>query len=451
MSRATRSTNIVSGGPIATLTALTDEQITTLTDTYGIRTTTNLLLLEPDDITEIIGNEPNTFLTRKKLLVLIRFLRSGGHVTAATTMDEVSEVLRVVPRPTSGTPTATSMSAPIRLSPSDIPQFSGEIEDQESYQTKIEAMVGQTTFKFLLSRAPTNEVERERDEELFNVFKASFLEGTAYHLVTSSLLDPETPGATLLPSGHRLWQRFLTWCNSGGRKDSLVKRLKDDLRELRLDGKSIDGLSYVNTFITKHAELDRLEATVPLSDQMSSFVDNIDDEDFNVVKELLQGIVMKVDRGEATFNPKEFYDLIEARQRILDKEAVRDMESKSRRQPVNRKRGNSPLPVYNSDSSVNSNSVSKKRLNLSLPPALYSSLTEAQKAAFGTWRKAKTVGKQVDDDKIAKLLKQKPTNLSGGKPKGKKSRSSKKKNVHHSKFVVPILRLVRPRRKMYAC
>ena len=283
-------------------------------------------------------------------------------------------MLRVTPTSTRGGSTTShvSMSAPIKLSPSDIPEFSGEIEDQETYRTKIEAMVGQTTFKFLLSRPPTNEVERERDEELFNVFKASFLEGTAYHLVTSSLLDPAVPGATLQPSGNRLWQIFLKWCNSGGRKDSLVKRLKDDLRELRLDGSAIDGLSYVNTFITKHAELDRIGATVPLSDRMSAFVDNIDDEYFNVVKELLQGIVMKVDRGEATFNPKEFYDSVEARQRVLDKEAVKDMEAKSRRQPINRKRGTSPTPNYNSDASNNSNSGTK-RLNLSLLPALYSS------------------------------------------------------------------------------
>lgn len=50
-------------------------------------------------------------------------------------------------------------------------------------------MVGQTAYKFLLSRDATDDVEKERDEELFNVFKSSFLEGTAYHIITSSLTD----------------------------------------------------------------------------------------------------------------------------------------------------------------------------------------------------------------------------------------------------------------------
>ena len=432
MTPITRSSNIAAGGPVATLTGLTEAQITTRTTTYGIKSIENLILMEPADISDIFGNDAGTFLTRKKLSVLIRFLCNGGNLTAATTMNEVSEVLRVAP--TSNTASSitshSSASAPIKLSPSDIPEFLGEIEDQETYRTKIEAMVGQTTFKFLLTRAPANVVERERDEELFNVFKASFFEGNAYHLVTSSLLDPDNPGVTLAPSGYRLWQRFLKWCNSGGRKDALVKKIKDDLRELRLDGQSIDGLSYVNTFITKHSELDRLEASVPMSDRMSAFVDNIDDNDFHVVKELLQGIVMKVDRGEAEFNPKEFYDSIEARQRVLDKEVTKDMETKSRRQPVTRKRGSSPGPNsgYKSDSSETSKNSESKRLNLSLPPALFSSLSEAQKSAFGIWRRAKVNGKQVDEDKIAKLLKQNPTS-GGSKSKGKKSSKNKKKKV----------------------
>ena len=45
---------------------------------------------------------------------------------------------------------------------------------------------------------------------------------------------------------------------------------------------------------------------------MSHFVDNIEDEDFSVVKELLQGILLRVDHDETSLNTKEFYDIVES-------------------------------------------------------------------------------------------------------------------------------------------
>ncbi len=36
-----------------------------------------------------------------------------------------------------------------------IPHFSGEIDEQDAYKTKIEAIVGQTTFRHLLKRVLT--------------------------------------------------------------------------------------------------------------------------------------------------------------------------------------------------------------------------------------------------------------------------------------------------------
>ena len=153
MTIITCSSNIAAGGPVALLTGLMEVQITTLTTTYGIKTTDDLILMELAGISDIFGNDAGTFLVRKKLSMLIQFLRKSGNLTAATTKDEVSEVLRAAP--TSTTPSLitshSSVSAPIQLSPSDIPEFLGEIEDQETYHTKIEAMVSQTTFKFLLT------------------------------------------------------------------------------------------------------------------------------------------------------------------------------------------------------------------------------------------------------------------------------------------------------------
>ena len=90
------------------------------------------------------------------------------------------------------------------------------------YRDSIEAMIGQTPFKFLLQRNVNGAIEEERDEELFNVFKSSFLRGTAYHLIESSLY---VNGVKERPSGRCIWTNFLTWRNSGGRKDTQTKRL----------------------------------------------------------------------------------------------------------------------------------------------------------------------------------------------------------------------------------
>eukprot|EP00957_Ditylum_brightwellii_P090081 6860318-Ditylum_brightwellii.AAC.1 len=62
-------------------------------------------------------------------------------------------------------------TVPIKLSPADFPSFAGEIEEQESYKTKAEAQIRQTAFKFLLTWYRMNQDERERDEQLFNIFK----------------------------------------------------------------------------------------------------------------------------------------------------------------------------------------------------------------------------------------------------------------------------------------
>ena len=222
------------GSPVATLVGLTDDQIQRFVD-LNVETYTDLMLLEAEDFLQILGNDDATFIKRKRLAAIVKYLRFGNTIDPNTLMSDI-----ITGSYGTNTSAATgaggnqaphvSTSAPIKLSPSDIPNFTGEIEEQDSYKTKIEAIVGQTTFKHLLSRAPTTATERERDEELFNVFKNSFFGGTAYHLIGTALKDAQ--GNAVQPSGHRLWQNFLAWCNSGGRKDALISKLKSDLKAL---------------------------------------------------------------------------------------------------------------------------------------------------------------------------------------------------------------------------
>ena len=138
--------------------------------------------------------------------------------------------------------------------------------------------MGQTTFKFILNRDSTTTEEKENDEELFNVFKASFYNGTAYHLITSSLTNDD--GTENRPSGRRVWESFKTWCNSCGRKDALRKKLEDELEDLKLDGDVVDGFEYANTFITKHLELKQIGVNKPVNNIMRKYIDNIEDKEF---------------------------------------------------------------------------------------------------------------------------------------------------------------------------
>eukprot|EP00957_Ditylum_brightwellii_P097171 7400508-Ditylum_brightwellii.AAC.1 len=103
-------------------------------------------------------------------------------------------------------PAASSSTASIKLSPSNFPNFSGKIANQESFMTKAEAQIGQTSFKFLLTRDAVTQEERERVKELFNIFNNSFHSGKSYNVITQSLKD--NAGNELALSGKRMWINF---------------------------------------------------------------------------------------------------------------------------------------------------------------------------------------------------------------------------------------------------
>ena len=235
MSRSTRSSKI-DAGTVKTILGLTDAEIAKLRDDYTLTEVEHLALLDKVDVDEIFGNDPVTFMKRRKLWALVQFLRAGGTLTPSTSVAEMHElVANPTPRrlPSTSTPASRASSpapapAPIRLSSADFPTFSGDIDDQEKYITKAEAKIGQTAFRFLLSRDATTDDEKERDEELFNVFKESFVDGTAYHLISRSLQDPA--GNPLPPSGRRFWTQFHTWCNSGGRKNTVIKKCEKGVK-----------------------------------------------------------------------------------------------------------------------------------------------------------------------------------------------------------------------------
>ena len=223
MSTNTRSQTLA-GSNIQALANLNDEQLGSLRNEFGLSTVQDLALLETSDFDEILGNENSSFLQRMKLAKIAEFVREGGVLSSRTTINDILTFRQI----SNSAPTSQAIiPPPIKLSPKDFPKFTGKISDQSSYKTRVEALIGQTAFKFLLTKDAETPDEKERDEELYNVFKNSFLDGTAYHVVARSLRDDD--GNELVPSGRRVWKRFLLWCNSGGRKNTLIMSIRKDL------------------------------------------------------------------------------------------------------------------------------------------------------------------------------------------------------------------------------
>ena len=413
MSSGRRSANIDSG-VVQTITGLTDPDVEKLRDDFTLTHIDDLALLDKSDVDTMFGTDNATFLRRRKLWALIQFVKAGGTPTASTIM---AELHAAVSSPSLGTSitsasasrTQSSAPAPIRLSSSDFPKFSGDINDQEKYKTKAEAQIGQTAFKFLLSRDATTAEERERDEELFNVFKESFIDGTAYHLVQRSLTD--AAGNALPPSGRRLWTQFITWCNSGGRKNTVTKNVKRELKELKLDGDSVDGFEYVNKFILAHQKLKEASGTANDAEMLTNFVENIVDSDFDTVRQILENYNMEIDRGTRTLNAKEFFDMVENRQRTLNSIADDDMIVKSRRNILQQ-------PGQSLTAGFHSYSQSDMRKKLFLPKPLWQSFSKVQQNAYNKWASALATKKEVVLSEIEDILAGK--NSGGGKGKDKK-------------------------------
>ena len=226
---------MIAGIALKDLIGLSYDQIGEMERDFGLKSIQDLKLLDKDSIEEIFGSEKGTFLIRRKMNAVVKFMIQGGNLTASTTMNNVmktnpaSSSTTVESQPNSAS--SFSSSAPIKLNTSDFPKFSGDVGEQETYKELAESAIGQTTFKFLLTRDAKTSQEKDRDEELYNVFKTSFHGGMAYHLIQEALKDQN--GNKIDPSGRKVWLDFQSWCLSGERKVALLQHVKDRLRAFK--------------------------------------------------------------------------------------------------------------------------------------------------------------------------------------------------------------------------
>ena len=212
------------------------------------------------------------------------------------------------------------------------------------------------------------------------------MEGKAYYLISISLTDAN--GNKLNPSGRRVWTQFLTWMNSGERKNTILNNIKRDLKALKLDGDDIDGFDYFNKFILHHNKLVEIGAKSSEPEILVNFVENIIDPDFDTVRQILENYNMEIDRGQRNLNTKEFFDMVESRQRSLNATTDADMDIKSRRIS----RGNDFLQSNSSRNSI--------QQALNLPRQLWTSLSIEQRKAFLAHKRAALDGKILSEDRL---------------------------------------------------
>ena len=138
----------------------------------------------------------------------------------------------------------------------------------------------------------------------------------------------------------------------------------------------MDGLACVSKFILENNKLENMDAPINVHENLTSFCDNIMDPDFETVQQILKNILLKTARDKSQLNPREFYDMVEDRQRTLNKRSDFQMEAKSRRVAHEKPHdGGSYKPSSNGDSN-----------DVTLPAPLFQSLSTNQKRAFLRWK-----------------------------------------------------------------
>eukprot|EP00957_Ditylum_brightwellii_P126083 9611349-Ditylum_brightwellii.AAC.1 len=97
---------------------------------------------------------------------------------------------------------------------------------------------------------------------------------------------------------------------------------------LKLDGKEVDGLVYMNQHSVLYTELKDLGAKHTKNDRMTKFIDYIIDPDYNTVKQRLDSYLLEIDQGNCSLKKKEFTDMVESWQHKLGQDASAEMEAK---------------------------------------------------------------------------------------------------------------------------
>ena len=127
-----------------------------------------------------------------------------------------------------------------KITVNSLSEFSGEPIEFEEWELETKPTIGQTVYTKLLTNPPSANdiVVAVRDLELFNMFAASFLRGSALHVINE--IDP--------PSDHKAWEAIQTWCGSDATSRIIIDHYRNKLQSLQLDNDTTAS-EYINEFI----------------------------------------------------------------------------------------------------------------------------------------------------------------------------------------------------------
>jgi hypothetical protein len=184
------------------LSGMTPEQTTKLND-YGIINDIDLGTLSQSDFDQLLPSA--TIVVRRRLYSIGQYATSGETIDASTTMLDILTRLNRNTSPPSGANLPTHFIAdPTRGAPKmyvdGSTDFAGAPIKWEDWSIGTGTTLGQTVYSSLLSAAPgEHDVQaktRDRERELYFMFKKALYQGAAYHIVERT---------ASIESGYQVW------------------------------------------------------------------------------------------------------------------------------------------------------------------------------------------------------------------------------------------------------
>jgi hypothetical protein len=195
---------------VTLLAGLPQAEVNTLAS-EGCTSGEDLSLCTLLDIEQMLSDTP--VVKRRKLSMIGRYITRGQTIEEATTMPTVASHLNTIavaaaapnlllsplpPPPPGPSPFQDPNRGAPKLYTNAIENFSGSPMDFEACEKKTRALLGQTSYKGLMTTPPeaTDLVSQKRNRELYHMFMTAIMDGSGLHII-NGIAEPD---------GHAAWK-----------------------------------------------------------------------------------------------------------------------------------------------------------------------------------------------------------------------------------------------------
>ena len=274
---------------VVSLVDLQPDEVTALA-TAGCTACEDLAVLEHVDLQKAL--KTSSVVKDRSLSKIAWYLAAGGTITDQTTMQDILQFQHRAKFGNQGTSSqsqnmntvADVMRGAPKLSVNELSGFSGDALEFEEWELETKATVGQTVYMKLLENPPAanNIAMVARDVELFNMFVASFLKGSALHVINE--IDP--------PSGYKAWEAIQKWYGNDATSRTIIDHYRNKLQNLQLD-EDTTASEYVNEFIICCQKLEARNEGMTDATKRAELLGKIINDDYDFMKQQLIGDTSK--------------------------------------------------------------------------------------------------------------------------------------------------------------